>query len=162
MGRTTKPLILRSDNSLVFTSKRYTNTVRSYWLTQEFITPYTQKQNGIAARFIKILKEEFILQRRFESFSLAQSVIGSWIHHYNTGRTHRALGYKSPVLSDKVRALTARVVPFSEVITQKSWSFQNLVSVLPQGTGFPVQSSKDLYLHCSLSLFLRLSTSCTK
>lgn len=44
---------LGSDNGLVFTSKRYTNTVRSYGLTQEFITPYTPEQNGIVERFIK-------------------------------------------------------------------------------------------------------------
>ena len=107
LGRTTKPIILRSDNGLVFTSKRYTNTVRSYGLTQEFITPYTPEQNGIVERFIKSLKEECVWQHRFESLSQAQSVIASWIRHYNTERPHQALGYKPPVLFDKVQALSA-------------------------------------------------------
>ena len=107
LGRTTKPIILRSDNGLVFTSKRYTNTVRSYGLTQEFITPYTPEQNGIVERFIKSLKEECVWQHRFESLSQAQSVIASWIRHYNTERPHQALGYKPPVLFDKVQELSA-------------------------------------------------------
>jgi putative transposase len=51
LGRTTKPIILRSDNGLAFTSKRYTKTVRSYGLTQKFITPYTPERNGIVERF---------------------------------------------------------------------------------------------------------------
>jgi Transposase and inactivated derivatives len=107
LGRTTKPIILRSDNGLVFTSKRYTNTVRSYGLTQEFITPYTPEQNGIVERFIKSLKEECVWQHRFESLSQAQSVIASWIRHYNTERPHQALGYKPPILFDKVQELSA-------------------------------------------------------
>jgi len=34
-------LVLRSDNGLVFTSRRYTAIVKAYGLSQEFITPYT-------------------------------------------------------------------------------------------------------------------------
>ena len=34
-----KPLLLRSDNGLVFTSRSYTALVRGYGLRQEFITP---------------------------------------------------------------------------------------------------------------------------
>ncbi len=56
-GRTTKSIIPRSDNGLVFTNKRCTNTVISYGLPQEFITPYTPEQND---RFIKSLKEECV------------------------------------------------------------------------------------------------------
>ena len=36
-----KPIMLRSDNGLVFTSKSFTKTVKDYNFTQEFITPYT-------------------------------------------------------------------------------------------------------------------------
>lgn len=41
LQRQTLPLLLRSDNGLVFSSKRCTATVRAYGLSQEDITPYT-------------------------------------------------------------------------------------------------------------------------
>ena len=41
LRKVSAPLTIRSDNSLVFTSKRYRSTVRLYGLEQEFITPYT-------------------------------------------------------------------------------------------------------------------------
>ena len=96
LGRVPAPLVLRSDNGLVFSSKRYTETVRAYGLTQEFITPYTPEQNGLIERFIRSLKEECIWQHRFESLAHARDVVGRWIRHYNTERHHQALGYRTP------------------------------------------------------------------
>jgi putative transposase len=46
-----KPIVLRSDNGLVFSSKSFTKTVKDYNFTQEFITPYTPQQNGMIERF---------------------------------------------------------------------------------------------------------------
>ena len=62
LGRVSVPLTLRSDNGLVFTSKRYTATVKAYGLEQEFITLYTPEQNGLVERFIRSIKEECIGQ----------------------------------------------------------------------------------------------------
>jgi putative transposase len=39
-----KPIVLRSDNGLVFSSKSFTKTVKDYNFTQEFITPYTPQR----------------------------------------------------------------------------------------------------------------------
>ncbi len=39
LGKVTREFLLRSDNGLVFTSRRYTALVRSYGLKQEFIRP---------------------------------------------------------------------------------------------------------------------------
>lgn len=96
LGRVPSPLLLRSDNGLVFTSRRYTATVRAYGLQQEFITPYSPEQNGLVERFIRSMKEECVWQHRFESISHARDVIGRWMRHYNTERPHQALGYQVP------------------------------------------------------------------
>jgi putative transposase len=40
LGRVPAPLMLRSDNGLVFTSRAYTRLLRSWSLRQEFITPH--------------------------------------------------------------------------------------------------------------------------
>ncbi|GEM_PF-2161201 len=65
-------------------------------LEQEYITPYTPEQNGLAERFFRSLKEECVWQHRFETFEEAGQVIRKWIEWYNQGRTHQALDYLSP------------------------------------------------------------------
>jgi len=47
LGRVPAPFLLRSDNGLVFTSRRFTRVVRSYGLRQEFITPHCPQENGM-------------------------------------------------------------------------------------------------------------------
>ena len=89
--------IIRSDNGLVFLSKRFRGTCRFYGLKQEYITPYTPEQNGIIERFFRSLKEECVWQRVFKSFDEARNAIKDWIRWYNEERPHQALGYLSPV-----------------------------------------------------------------
>jgi len=89
--------VVRSDNGLIFQSRRFRAACRQYNLTQEFITPYTPEQNGIIERFFRSLKEECIWQHNFKSFEEAKRIISEWIHWYNTERPHQSLGYMSPV-----------------------------------------------------------------
>ena len=96
LGRVPTPFLLRSDNGLVFTSRRYTALVRSYGLQQEFITPHTPEQNGMVERVIRTLKEQCVHRHRFETLQHASRVIGDWISFYNTQRPHQALGMKTP------------------------------------------------------------------
>jgi putative transposase len=93
-----RPLTLRSDNGLVFTSKRYRATARLYGLHQEFITLYTPEQNGVMERFIRSLKEECVWLHRFENLEHARKGIGNWIEEYNTERPHQELQYLPPRL----------------------------------------------------------------
>jgi putative transposase len=89
--------VVRSDNGLIFQSKRFRAACRDYRLRQEFITPYTPQQNGMIERFFRSLKEECTWQHNFRSFAEAKREVGRWIGWYNGGRPHQALGYKSPV-----------------------------------------------------------------
>ena len=88
--------IVRSDNGLIFQSRRFRAACRDYRLTQEFITPYTPEQNGIIERFFRSLKEECVWQHSFHNFAEAKAAIRLWIDWYNVGRPHQSLGYKSP------------------------------------------------------------------
>lgn len=95
--RPNKPMpVIRSDNGLVFQSRRFRETCRDYKLAQEFITPYTPEQNGIIERFFRSLKEECVWQHNFTSFEEARRTITQWINWYNTDRPHQSLGYISP------------------------------------------------------------------
>ena len=87
---------MRSDNGLIFQSRRFRAACRDYGLRQEFITPYTPEQNGLVERFFRSLKEECVWQHRFGSFSEVQRAVERWIDWYNSERPHQALGYLSP------------------------------------------------------------------
>jgi len=88
--------VVRSDNGLIFQSRRFRAACRDYRLRQEFITPYTPEQNGLVERFFRSLKEECVWQHNFGSFAEARAAITKWIQWYNSGRPHQALGYRSP------------------------------------------------------------------
>src|SRR5262245_49741347 len=60
--------VLRSDNALIFQSRRFRAACRDYRVRQEFVTPYTPEQNGLIERFFRSLKEECVWFRTFRSF----------------------------------------------------------------------------------------------
>jgi putative transposase len=88
--------VIRSDNGLIFQSRRFREACRFYRLPQEFITPYTPEQNGLIERWFRSLKEECVWQHQFHSFAAAHIAIRQWIRWYNAERPHQALGYRSP------------------------------------------------------------------
>ncbi len=88
--------VLRSDNGLIFQSRRFRQACRDYRLAQEFITPYTPQQNGLIERFFRSLKEECVWQQQFDSFEEARQRINTWMRWYNEERPHQALRYQSP------------------------------------------------------------------
>ena len=88
--------VLRSDNALIFQSRRFRAACRDYRLRQEFVTPYTPEQNGLIERFFRSLKEECVWIRTFPSFLEAKAHVIRWIRFYNEQRPHQALGYQSP------------------------------------------------------------------
>lgn len=90
-----KPVV-RSDNGLIFQSRRFREACRDYRLRQEFITPYTPEQNGLIERFFRSLKEECVWLHRFGSFAEAKRAISRWIRWYNEERPHQSLSYLSP------------------------------------------------------------------
>ena len=93
---TGKTPVVRSDNGLIFQSRRFRAACRDYRLRQEFITPYTPEQNGMIERFFRSLKEECVWQHRFNSFEEAKRAVKRWIDWYNDSRPHQALGYLAP------------------------------------------------------------------
>lgn len=88
--------VIRSDNGLIFQSRRFREACRQYRLRQEYITPYAPEQNGMIERFFRSLKEECVWQHSFESFEQASRAVRAWIRFYNEERPHQALGYRSP------------------------------------------------------------------
>ncbi|MEM7308743.1 MAG: integrase core domain-containing protein [Planctomycetota bacterium] len=90
-----KTPVVRSDNGLIFHSRRFRAACLDYRLSQGYITPYTPEQNEFIERFFCSLKEGCVWHR-FGSFEEAKRAITQWIHWYNHGRPHQSLGYLSP------------------------------------------------------------------
>jgi len=91
-----EPLKLRSDNGLVFSSRRYTQTVYRYGIEQEFIKPHTPQQNGMVERLIRTVKEQCIHLHSFNSIEQARETLSKWFKFYNEQRPHQALKMKTP------------------------------------------------------------------
>ena len=96
LGRAQDELTIRSDNGLVFTSRRYTRTVYRYGIKQEFIRPHTPQQNGMVERLIRSVKEQCLWLHNFASLEEARQALGAWFRYYNEHRPHQALGMKTP------------------------------------------------------------------
>ena len=104
LGRVPAAFLLRSDNGLVFTSRKFTALVRSYGLKQEFITPHCPQQNGMVERVIRTLKEQCVHRQRFDSIQHATRAIGDWISFYNNRRPHQALAMRTPAEAFRLAA----------------------------------------------------------
>lgn len=89
-------VVVRSDNGLVFASRKYRTLLSSYGLTQEFIHPHTPDQNGVVETYHKTFKRECVWQHRFKTLEEATAVISAWIDHYNNRRPRSSLGYLTP------------------------------------------------------------------
>jgi putative transposase len=88
--------VLRSDNGLIFHSKRFRAACRHYRPDAGGHHPYTPEQNGVVERWFRSLKEECVWGERFANFAAAPRAIAAWIAWYNEERPHQALGYRSP------------------------------------------------------------------
>jgi len=53
--------------------------------------------NGVAERFMRMLKEHCIYLHQFESLEHAREVIGEFIHRYNCEWLTERLGNRTPV-----------------------------------------------------------------
>lgn len=67
--------VIRSDNGLVFQSRKFRSACQFYRLKQEFVTPYTPEQNGMIEGFFRSLKEECVWLNNFCSFTEAKRII---------------------------------------------------------------------------------------
>ncbi len=66
LARAPRPVLLRSDNVLVFTTRICTGLVRGYGLKQECITPHCPQHSGMVERLTRSLEERCVHQHYFE------------------------------------------------------------------------------------------------
>jgi putative transposase len=70
-GANSAATALRSDNGMVFTSRRFTEALQGYGIKREFITPHTPRQNCMIDRLFRTMREQCILLHNFKFFEEA-------------------------------------------------------------------------------------------
>ena len=65
--------------------------------TQKFIRPHCPWQNGKVERLNRTLATEWAYRQPFTSNDQRAAALAPWLQHYNTERSHTALGGKPPI-----------------------------------------------------------------
>jgi transposase InsO family protein len=68
-----------------------------YDITQKFIKPHCPWQNGKVERFNRTLASEWAYRQVWLTNDDRTAAFGPWLEHYNTERTHSALGGLTPL-----------------------------------------------------------------
>jgi transposase InsO family protein len=87
---------LMTDNAWAY---RYSlgDVCAGHGIQQKFIRPHCPWQNGKVERLNRTLQTEWAYRRPFASNDERAAALAPWIEHYNTGRSHSALGGRPPI-----------------------------------------------------------------
>jgi transposase InsO family protein len=85
-----------TDNAWAYTSPTYARALESIEAGHRRTRPYRPQTNGKAERFIKTLLAEWAYGRLYRTNDERLDALAPWVEHYNTERTHTALGGITP------------------------------------------------------------------
>lgn len=85
-----------TDNGSNYRAKTFVRTVAAHASRHQRTRPYTPRHNGKVERYQRILAEECLYARAYESEEERCRAIGVWVHHYNYHRPHTACGDQPP------------------------------------------------------------------
>jgi transposase InsO family protein len=86
-----------TDNAWAYTSSTYARAVDSLDARHKRTRPHRPQTNGKAERFIKTLLAEWAYGHLYRTNEQRLAALSGWVHHYNTERTHTALGGITPM-----------------------------------------------------------------
>ena len=89
-------LIHHSDRGLQFCSPAYTNILQSHMIAISMTEENHVYENAIAERVNGILKTEFMLGEKLQSFQHAYNLTKQAIKIYNEKRLHTTLNFQTP------------------------------------------------------------------
>lgn len=89
-------LIHHSDRGIQYCSKAYTDLLRDNCVKISMTEENHVYENALAERVNGILKDEFMLGEKLQSFKVAKKMVREAVNTYNNERLHMALDYKTP------------------------------------------------------------------
>ena len=81
-----------TDNGSPYRSRAYAATLERLGARHKRTRPYRPQTNGKAERFIRTLLDEWAYARPYRSNAERLAELPRWLHDYNHGRPHTALG----------------------------------------------------------------------
>ncbi len=90
------PCMVVSDNGTELTSNALLQWQEERCVEWHYIAPGKPMQNGFVESFNGRLRDEYLNEHLFRSYSQARRIIETWRHDYNTERPHTSLGGLSP------------------------------------------------------------------
>lgn len=85
-----------TDNGGAYRSRAYAVAMDRIGARHERTRPYRPQTNGKAERLIKTLLDEWAYARPYRSNAERLSALPDWVHFYNHGRPHTAIGGLTP------------------------------------------------------------------
>jgi putative transposase len=99
-----KPSRFRTDNGPEFISREFRDWCAANGIEIQFIQPGRPMQNGYIERFNRTFRENILDAYLFDNIMQVQILAEEWIQDYNCNRPHQALGGKTPMEYDALRA----------------------------------------------------------
>lgn len=100
-----KPKFIRADNGREFIADRLLDWLGEQQIRGVFIAKASPQQNSYMERFNGTMERELFGHEVYHSVLEVQYVVDEWLEKYNTRRSHRSLGGKTPAAYAKM-ALT--------------------------------------------------------
>jgi putative transposase len=94
-------LSLMSDNGCQPTSLSFMKTCNTLGIKQAFTSYNNPKGNADTERFFRTMKEELLWLREWDSPLELINELDDWIESYNRDYLHSALGYRTPVQTER-------------------------------------------------------------
>lgn len=94
--KNTQTLIHHSDRGIQYCSNGYIDILNQYQIQISMTEENHVYENAIAERVNGILKTEFLLGEKLQSFQIAQKLVSQAIKIYNEKRLHTSLGFQTP------------------------------------------------------------------
>ena len=87
---------LVTDNGANYTSKAFRRSTSAFIGRQQRTRAYTPRHNGKIERYQRLMTDECLYARAYDSENERRDAIGVWNHHYNYHRPHTACGDQPP------------------------------------------------------------------
>lgn len=92
-----------SDNGSNYRSGDFARSIRGFVSRHQRTRPYTPRHNGKVERYQRILAEELLYARTWNSEDERADAINVWNIHYNYHRPHTAAGHRPPATRARAR-----------------------------------------------------------
>lgn len=98
-----------TDNGANYRATTFARTVTAFASRHQRTRPYTPRHNGKVERYQRILTDELLYARAWNSEDERAQAISTWNIHYNYHRPHTAAGNQPPAA--RLRSGVTNVTP---------------------------------------------------